>query len=86
MARRRQQIQGGGEVLGKKSPAATATATATQSGSAGSVPVDSGEADNEAACGGDAKLENDMVGDDVELVGNDAELVGNDVDLVGDDV
>jgi hypothetical protein len=105
LVRRRQQIQGSSEVLSKKCPAATAPPT--QSGGAGRVPVDDGEADNEAgenpipsgvnsipfgvnsipsACGVDAEVDSDVIGDDVELVGDDVELVGDDVELVGDDV
>jgi hypothetical protein len=65
LVRRRQQIQGSSEVMGKKWPAAMAPPT--QSGCARSVAVDNGEADNEPACKGDAELESDMVDGDAEL-------------------
>jgi hypothetical protein len=61
---RRGLIQGG-EFLSKRSPAATAPPT--QSGGAGRVPMDIGEADHEATCGDDAELDRDMDGDYVEL-------------------
>jgi hypothetical protein len=98
LVRHRQQIQGGIEVLGSKSPAATEPPPL--SGGAGRVPVDDGEADNEA---GENPIPSGVnsIPSGVNLIPSgvnsipsacggdgevDSDMVGDDVELVGDDV